>query len=361
MTTGTAYDAAYPPLDAELASDALFVCAYLDGPHAYTKAKVAKIHAEGKGVLLNHERLPGQLLGGAAAGVQAAKDGMAAAVALGAPTDGTVAIHNSVDVSVPAAQGVTPQFKSVGSAFDSIKSIYAGKFLAGAYGEGALIDYLAATKRIQVKGWLSGSKSFPGYNRASPNVGMYQLVGTDIPGTDKNIVTDAESLGVWWPDGHPLKPNTTGGFLMALSDAQQQQVLAAATGRQCILAVQCLDGDNKSAVATRGALGWSRITPTTHAVYVTYQMYCGGGPLGVNAAQYAALLRDEGDATETMRLLAEVDQVGAALKTISGQIAAITTSGGSVDTAPIVAELANATAALNALTSKSYKAEVTIS
>ena len=189
-----AYDAAYPPLAAELAKKPALLAVYTDGTHAYSESSIQQIHAAGVPILLNHERLPDQLLGGHAAGVQAASDALSAVSAFGVPLDGTVAVCFSVDVSVPPTQ-----YETVGQAFDGINSVLAGKLVASCYGQGGLIDYLASTHRTGAKGWLSGSSSFPGYNRNSPNVGMWQHVGTDVPGTDLDTVTDLAGLRPWYP------------------------------------------------------------------------------------------------------------------------------------------------------------------
>jgi hypothetical protein len=194
VMSSSAYDAAYPNLAGELAAKPLFLCAYTDGNFAYGKPRVDQVRASGVGVLANHERAVDQLLTGG--GTQAAMDAVAAVLSWGMPADGSCAIFYSVDLSVSPAQ-----YPTVGAAFDQINAVHAGRFRTGVYGQGGLIDYLHQTGRTSVKGWLSASSSFPGYNPQSPNVGLYQLVGSDVAGTDKNIVTDAANLGVWWPNG----------------------------------------------------------------------------------------------------------------------------------------------------------------
>ncbi|SDJ08102.1 hypothetical protein SAMN05444157_1635 [Frankineae bacterium MT45] len=215
MTTLVAYDAAYMAanIKAVLAKKPLFLPLYTDGPYAASQALVDEIHGNGSGILWNHERSPSQLSGGRPAGVQAAHDAMAAIAARGTPMDGTVGCIYSVDLSVAAAD-----FYRYDAGFDGINDTHAGHLKAGCYGEGALIDHLVAGKRVQLKSWLSASKSFPSWNPASPNVGLYQLVGTDVPNTDKDIITDPTHLGVWWAPGSPY---SNGGTVTSPADIQK--------------------------------------------------------------------------------------------------------------------------------------------
>lgn len=196
MADLVAYDGAYLPVDVLCASGATAVSCYTDGMYGVIWQDIAKLRAAGKGIIPNHERGAGDLLGGYQAGVTAANECMSNVAGWQCPQDGSVAIFYSVDVSVPEWQ-----YAAVGAAFDGIRDAHAGRWKIGCYGQGGLIDYLASTGRTNVKGWLSSSSSYPGYNRFSPNVGAYQLVGSDIPGTDQNIITDAAGLGVWWPEG----------------------------------------------------------------------------------------------------------------------------------------------------------------
>lgn len=222
MVDLVAYDAAFPNVDVLCASGASVICCYTDGMHGYIWQDVAKYRAAGKGILPNHERGADDLLGGYQAGLTAANECMQNVAGWQCPQDGSVAIFYSVDVPVPEWQ-----YPTVGAAFDGIRDAHRGRWKIGVYGQGGLIDYLAQHGQTNVKGWLSASASYPGYNRFSPNVGMYQLVGTDIPATDKNIITDATGLGVWWPGGLTPSGGGTqiGTFLMALTDAQQAQML----------------------------------------------------------------------------------------------------------------------------------------
>lgn len=190
--TDYAYDAATFQPGEITASDCLFACCYTDGSHAYSPPTIAEIRAAGKGILANHENAQTELSGGSSAGVQAASHAVAAVLSWGMPQDGSCAIHYSVDASVPASQ-----FSIYAAAFAGIRSVHGGRFLVGFYGELALYDYLLARGLVDVKCWLSASSSFPGYNPASDHVGLVQQVGSDIPETDRNLITDADTLGVW--------------------------------------------------------------------------------------------------------------------------------------------------------------------
>lgn len=193
---GTAHDAAtFRPL--ELTSADLFVCAYTDGMFGYSTDTIRAVHDAGKGVLPNHERGVTDLGGGYGAGTVAASQALA--VVRGqwaAPRDGTVAVVYSVDASV--APSTFPVYVP---AFQAIRAYHGGEYLVGFYGELALYKYLKARGLVDVRCWLSASSSFPGYDPNDSDVGLIQLVGTDIPGTDRNLITSFD-LGVWWPAGH---------------------------------------------------------------------------------------------------------------------------------------------------------------
>lgn len=205
------YDAAYPPIAAELAKHPIVVAAYTDGTHAYSTAQVAQLRTAQAAVLPNHENAANQLLGGEPAGRKAATDAVAAVLAWGAPANNTMAICYSVDVELLTQA----EIDAVAAAFDGINAVHAGRFKASVYGQGSLIDFLAAHGKTQAKGWLSASKSYPGFNPNSPNVGAVQLVGTDVPGTDKNTILDASGLWPWWPQGHVPTGDT-----VSLTDSQ---------------------------------------------------------------------------------------------------------------------------------------------
>lgn len=175
-----------------------FVSLYTDGGHAATIFDAVSLQTAGIGILWNHENAPNELAGGYAAGVAAAQHAIAPVIAAGTPTDGTVAVFYSVDVDIP-----TTAFQPWVDAFAGINVTHAGRFRVGCYGEGALINELVRLGLVQVKGWLSASSSYPGYDPKSPNVGLVQMVSTNVVGTDQNEVTDITGLGIWWAPGQP--------------------------------------------------------------------------------------------------------------------------------------------------------------
>lgn len=200
---------------------------YTDGTHAYPIAEVQAILGAGKCVLLNHENAALQLEGGAATGRQAGSDACAAAVAYGAPQGCGIAIFYSVDGNVPASM-----FPTVAQAFVQIRAIHGGRWLVGFYGELALYKYLKSIGLVDVKCWLSASASFPGFNPNDPDVGMVQLVGTDVPNTDRDAVIDMANLGVWGmtqpsaADNYNLFNANWEPSLSALAGSTFQQALA---------------------------------------------------------------------------------------------------------------------------------------
>lgn len=170
------------------------------------KARVNQIRAMGMGFLPNWERGADYLVScGKAGGIGAGQEALAAMRALGVPDNGTVACPFSWDVNVNP--GLYPQ---CGQVADGIIAGLAGHYLFSTYGQGGLIDYFRATGRMKVKGWLSGSTSFPGFNASGPNIAMVQShdaagnwINTQVPGTDVNTVIDPRALGAWWPAGSP--------------------------------------------------------------------------------------------------------------------------------------------------------------
>jgi hypothetical protein len=216
---GTAHDFAYWPGAPVLDSADLFESCYTDGPHATPLADVEAIRATGKGILWNHERGALDLLGGSTAGTLAAQEAMAAVIAAGTPTDGSCAIAYSVDGNVGPAD-----FQKALPAFQAIKLAHGGRFLTGYYGDLALYKYLKAAGLVQTKCWLSASASFPGYDPNDPDVGLIQTVGTDIPGTDRDLVTDLANLGVWM-----TQVDLTPASITLVADAVWHQILVPAS------------------------------------------------------------------------------------------------------------------------------------
>lgn len=193
MNELVAYDAANPPVAALCESSATLICCYTDGLFSYAPDTVQAFVEAGKGILANHENAQNELTLGFDAGVAAAYK------AMNAVKDWPIkppCIYYSADLDLDPS---SKEYDAVLQAFDGINQTQNGEYQASCYGQGSLLHDLTVNHLIQTKGWLSSSTAYPGYDRQSPFVGMYQLVGSDIPNTDKNIITDLGSLGVWLP------------------------------------------------------------------------------------------------------------------------------------------------------------------
>lgn len=197
------YDAAYPPtLDQLAAGSPVAVAVYLTGEFAVPSGWPAQLLARGWAPVANYEQAADELVTcGRAGGRAVGQRAMAAAQRDGIPEGSS--IFYSVDVNVPPAQ-----FEQVGQAFDGINDVTKGHYCTHVYGEGALIDYLVQTGRVCAGNWLSASSGFPGYNPQSSNVALYQLVGSPVPGTDQNIITNPQAMHVQWPTGSPYAKPT---------------------------------------------------------------------------------------------------------------------------------------------------------
>ena len=216
-----AYDAAYAPNLASIkSSSGIAMNCYVSGTYAVDATWVNKIRAAGLGAWPNYERGLWELMQSAndyVAGQQAAQVGIADAIRCGFPKNGTIWFPFSVDVNVDPTR-----YNEVGSAFDGINNVNAGRYLISFYGQGGLGHYLRATNRIKEKIWLSSSYGFPGYNRDSAEVCIYQLIGDGsdpfgerhptVPSTDTNIITDVKALKAWWPNGSPYGGSNMTGF-----------------------------------------------------------------------------------------------------------------------------------------------------
>lgn len=316
------YDAASAKdINAEVAAGAIGVAVYLTGSFAVSAAWCATIHARGLAVFLNYEQAADELVyAGRAGGQGAGQRALSAAIALGAPANNTCAIAYSVDVNVPGSQ-----FAQVGAAFDGINDVTHGKFQTHVYGEGALIDYLVATGRVTGKQWLSASSSFPGFNPASQNVALVQQVGSPVPNTDQNVVTDI-NFGGWWPPGSPH----SAGVFMALTDRQQADMYNR------------IMGDAPSGITTGENQAEYNATLNTLSL-------AGAGLRATTAL--SAVINDptSGTHVRVAQLQAAVSTLQTAVDQLHAQIAALTS--GSIDPALVTAAAtAGARAALDGAT-----------
>ena len=184
---------------------AIAISHYVTGQYATTSPQPAAIRAAGMGALLNWERTAGALVGLSRFGGQAIGREFLNVADPACPQDGTVAGYFSVDVDVAAGN-----LDACDQAFLGIDDVLRGHFRTAVYGEGDLIDHLVSSNILHGKHWLSMSEGFGGFNAMSPNVCVVQMhdaagnwIGTDLPATDRNTVTDPYALNAWWNDGSP--------------------------------------------------------------------------------------------------------------------------------------------------------------
>lgn len=196
-----AYDAAYAPnLGTVQAKGAIAVNHYLTGIYAGTSAQPVDAHKHGLGSIITYEQGPSELVGLSRAGGRDVGNRILAAVRkLGVPLDGSVAVYPSVDVNV-----ATDRMSACDQAYKGLRDVLAGKLSIRCYGEFDLIKHLHDAGLTDGPGWLAGASSWSStYPTDSPLVCMVQHVGSDIPSTDRNTVTQPGALGAWWPTGSP--------------------------------------------------------------------------------------------------------------------------------------------------------------
>jgi hypothetical protein len=194
------FDGAYDAdmIDECKAAGGIAMSHYLTGTHAGTSAQPHAIRAKGMGAVENYERAAGELVGASRSDGQDIARRALGGVDPDCPRDGTIAVYFSVDVAV-ALRDIT----ACDNGFAGINDILGSAFIPKTYAEGALIDHLVGKGLVQSKQWLSASSSYPGYNPDSGNVCMVQQVGTFVPKTDRNLITDPYAIGAWWPDNSP--------------------------------------------------------------------------------------------------------------------------------------------------------------
>ena len=251
-----AYDGASPfSLSDAKAKGAILITGYIAGhPGGYdpiSKARVNEIRAAGMGFLPNWEIGADYLVTcGKSGGLAAGKQAVAALTSLGVPYNGTIAVVFSWDTYIQPAQ-----YAQCAQVADGIIEGLAGKYLFSAYGQGGLLSYLSETGRMKVKGWLSASSGFPGYDPTASYVGLVQETSTNVPGTDRDhIITDPHNIGAWWPDGSPYGDDVALTTDQALQLANASRFAEAACSRvQAMQGVQASQNDALATLVTRVA------------------------------------------------------------------------------------------------------------
>lgn len=242
MTTGVAYDALYGS-QAEITaakakhSNLLAWNCYITDT---TSVQPSLAHANGLGSIATYERAANELVGLSRNGGQAVgKLILADLKSRGFPGDGFTAVYPSADVQV-----ATSQITSCDQGLLGIKDVIGSEgYSLREYAEGALLEHVYNEGIVAGPGWLSGSKSFPGWQAAAvaPYVCMIQVVGSDVGSTDRDNITDAERLGAWWPTGSPFTP---GDEMLDATDPIVKELLAgiaAVPGKVVAQPIQVLD------------------------------------------------------------------------------------------------------------------------
>jgi hypothetical protein len=205
MTNLYFFDAAYKPDLARVkAAGGIGMSVYLTGKYANTCAQPGELHAMGLGALANYEEGANELaIAGVSGGISIGQRAANAAIAKGFPIGKGIAF--SLDVNTPPSQ-----FPAVGQTFQGIRQGLGGKFAPLVYGEGAAIDYLVANHDVLGIEWLAAPKSWPGFNENDTHVGVVQLVGSPVGGTDEDLITNLDALAplIWWPQGSPYEKGT---------------------------------------------------------------------------------------------------------------------------------------------------------
>jgi hypothetical protein len=229
MTSLYTYDAAYAPKLSTVAKTpgAVAINGYLTGVYANTTTQPAAARAAGLGFIPTYEEGRSELVGASRASGRRVGDKIAAAFrAKGIPLDGSVAVYPSVDVPVAAGSA-----DACNAGWQGIRDVLGGDVSVRAYAEGAVIDALGKAGLVDGKCWLAAPTSWPGFDVNDPRICMVQLVGTNVPGTDRNhLITDPHAIGAWWPDGSPYAGGTVSAqdVITALKSPEGQQLLGQA-------------------------------------------------------------------------------------------------------------------------------------
>lgn len=227
MTGLYLYDAAYAPSLSKVKKrpGAIAMNGYLTGRYAGTTSQPAAVRKAGLGYVATYEEGPGELVRASRATGRRVGDKIVKAFRdKGIPIRPDIGVFPSVDVSVPI-DGNDHDADQCNTGWEGVRDVLDGDLSLRAYAEGAVIDALATAGLIDGKCWLAAPTSWPGFNVNSNHICMVQLVGTDVPGTDKNhLVTDPHALGAWWPEGSPYAQEDP---LSNLTDEQLEQIAHA--------------------------------------------------------------------------------------------------------------------------------------
>lgn len=178
-------------------------------------AEAADLHAHHIDILLNWESDAGRPLLGAGAGDSDGRDAAALAESLGASRGCTIYYSCDRDVNSSEWDTIAAYYRAAGQAT-------AGHYKVGMYGEADAVDEMhrrgLITSEWQSSAWSNG--------RLSANTDLYQFLnGQTLAGAsvDFDKIIHSDSLGAWRWNPAGITPK---GPLMALSDAEQSELLA---------------------------------------------------------------------------------------------------------------------------------------
>jgi hypothetical protein len=234
------YDAAFQPDLAKVkANGGVAISRYFVGPNPtwawkrVTPAQVIAAHTAGLGMVCNYEGTADPALTHAN-GQQSARDWLIDIHRCAVPAGRGIAGYFSIDVYTDPSR-----YPAAADYFAGINDIIVpAGYVPKVYSQGGLIDYLCSHHRVRGKQWLAAPTSWPGYNPASPNVSMVQLVGTPVPGTDQNKILTVGEVDAYWPDGSPYAPEVD----LPLSDADLTRIAQIVHDQVLTVAVRSTEG-----------------------------------------------------------------------------------------------------------------------
>lgn len=323
MTTLNAFDYSWarPSPAAMRAAGITVVARYLhDSPKGLTRPEADALHAQGIGIVLNYEALSGNHLLGAGQGAADGAEARRLAAALGAPN---VPIYFSCDREVSA--GMVPTVLAYLNAADSAahqSRCYAQYAVCEAFGRPAW----------QTLAWS--------YGRMSQHAVLYQYaIDQTFQGSavDYDTVLDRSQLGAWWPAGSSESADSGSAIPIGETMSSTEYTQLAAQIAALTKLVQSIPVQVHNDIA--GTMG--RVKTILDVV--------SGDQIPVRSAQYLSgglPLPGAGHnipGSEAVITNAVKGQVDTAVQTLLAAIAAHTTTitaGGTVDLAPVTAELA---------------------
>lgn len=202
------YDAAFETKHLPLMKrkKAIAVSHYVSGSFEFTSPQPEATRALGMGSLQNWERSAGAMVGASRSDGRGFGAEFMAHVNKKIPQNKSVAAYFSVDVDV-----LSGKMNSTDDCLRGINDEIGKYFSLRIYGEIELIEHVCIADLVDGPCWLSMSEGFSPrgkYNVQSPFVSVVQMhgsdgswIGTDIPATDRNTVTQPYELGAWWPQG----------------------------------------------------------------------------------------------------------------------------------------------------------------